>query len=325
MMRNFRRLLCIALAAVFMAALLPAAYSGNSAKADSATLGMTILSDVNFRIGPSMRESMLFKLPKNTVCPVLGQVTNDGYTWYKVTARDPESGYAVEYTGYLRGDCFRMLTDAEAAAYNAGSTTPVPSGSNSSTKNNTPAPEGAVGTINNYGKYDDVIAAQDPDKGNINYHKGIQITWKDNVTVLDEATQTYSVNPDVVPGTLFIGSDAEGNKNPNAQLNNYGDIVLVPGVLNIDAQFNNLAGGEVVYSAHLDVCAVTEAVVPIQPDPSNPTQTEERRPLAEPYPSVINRGDTAVINNQGVVTEASVQVSSNGVLGELTELGVIEI
>ena len=61
------------------------------------------------------------------------------------------------------------------------------------------------------------------------------------------------------------------------------------------------------------------------PDPSNPTQTEERRPLAEPYPSVINRGDTAVINNQGVVAEASVQVSSNGVLGELTELGVIEI
>ena len=151
MMRNFRRFLCIALAAVFMAALLPAAHSGNSAKADSATLGMTILSDVNFRIGPSMRDSMLFKLPRNTVCPVLGQVTNDGYTWYKVTARDPESGYAVEYTGYLRGDCFRMLTDAEAAAYNAGSTTPVPSGSNSSTKNNTPAPEGAVGTINNYG------------------------------------------------------------------------------------------------------------------------------------------------------------------------------
>lgn len=182
-----------------------------------------------------------------------------------------------------------------------------------------------LGTINNYGKYDDVIAAQDPDKGNINYHKGIQLTWKDNVTVLDEATQTYSVNPDVVPGTLFIGSDAEGNKNPNAQLNNYGDIVLVPGILNIDAQFNNLAGGEVVYSAHLYVCAVTEAVVPIQPDPSNPTQTEERRPLAEPYPSVINRSDTAVINNQGVVAEASVQVSSNGVLGELTELGVIEI
>lgn len=48
------------------------------------------------------------------------------------------------------------------------------------------------------------------------------------VPVLDEATQTYYVNPDVVPGTLFVGSDAEGNKNPNAELNNYGDIVPVP-------------------------------------------------------------------------------------------------
>lgn len=182
-----------------------------------------------------------------------------------------------------------------------------------------------LGTLNNYGTYADVISAQDPDKGSIDYHKGIQLTWKDDVTVLDEATQTYSVNPDVVPGTLFVGSDAEGNKNANAQLNNAGDIVLVPGVLNIDAQFNNLAGSGAGYAGHLYLCAVTEAVVPIQPDPSNPTQTEERRQLAEPYPSTVNRSDTAVIRNDGVVAEATVQILSNGVLGALTEKGVLAL
>lgn len=182
-----------------------------------------------------------------------------------------------------------------------------------------------LGTINNYGKYEDLIEAQDPDKGTISYHKGIQLTWKDDVTVLDEATQTYKVNADVTPGTLFIGADAEGNKNTSAKVNNYGDIVLVPGILNIYAEFNNLSGGEVIYAGHLYVCSVTEAVVPITPDPSNPTQTEERRQLDEPYPSVINKDESAVIHNDGVVAQASVEVKSNGVLGELTEEGVIDI
>lgn len=181
-----------------------------------------------------------------------------------------------------------------------------------------------LGTINNYGKYEDVITAQDPDKGTIDYHKGIQLTWKDDVTVLDEATQKYNVNPDVVPGTLFIGSDAEGHKNVNAQLNNYGDVVLVPGILNIHAKFNNI-GGDVLYVGHLYVCEVTEAVVPITPDPNDPTKTEERRELSEPYPSVINKDDDAQITNNGVVAEASVSVLSNGVLGDLTPGENIEI
>lgn len=175
-----------------------------------------------------------------------------------------------------------------------------------------------MGTINNYGKYEDVITAQDPDKGSISYHKGIQLTWKDDVTVLDEATGTYTVNPDVIPGTLFIGMDAEGNKNTSAKLNNYGDIVMVPGILNVYAEFNNLEGGEVVYVGHLYICSVTETVVPITPDPNDPTKTEERRPLSEPYPSVINTDEGAVMNDNGNVYEASVQVLSNGVLGDLT-------
>ena len=175
-----------------------------------------------------------------------------------------------------------------------------------------------MGTVNNYGRYEDVIVAQDPDKGNINYHKGIQLTWKDDVTVLDEETKTYKVNPDVLPGAMYIGMDGEGNKSATAVVNNYGDIVLVPGVLNIYTEFNNKAGGELVYAGHLYVCAVTEAVVPIQPDPNDPTKTEERRQLSEPYPSVINKDEAAVINNDGVIANASVKVLSNGILGDLT-------
>ena len=182
-----------------------------------------------------------------------------------------------------------------------------------------------MGALNNYGKYGDVIAAQDPDKGVINYHKGIQLTWKDDVTVLDEATGTYSVNPDVTPGALFIGADAEGNKNTAAQLNNYGDIVMVPGVLNLYGEFNNHGGGELTYVGGLYLCDVTEAVVPIQPDPNDPTKTEERRQLNEPYPSVINRDETAVINNNGYICEAIVEVLSNGVLGDMFISNVIEI
>lgn len=182
-----------------------------------------------------------------------------------------------------------------------------------------------LGTLNNYGKYSDTIEAQDPDKGTIRYHKGVQLTWKDDVTVLDEATQTYTVNPDIVPGTLFIGTDAEGNKSASAAVNNYGDIVLVPGIMNIYGVFNDLPDGENVYAGHLYVCAVTEAVVPITPNPNDPTKTEERRQLAEPYPSVLNKDEGAVVNANGGVFEASVQVLSNGVLGDLIEMEAIEI
>ena len=182
-----------------------------------------------------------------------------------------------------------------------------------------------MGTINNYGRYEDVIEAQDPDKGSISYHKGIQLTWKDDVTVLDEATGTYTVNPDVIPGTLFICMDAEGNQNTTAKLNNYGDIVMVPGILNVYAEFSNLVGGEESYVGHLYVCSVTEAVVPITPDPADPTKTEERRQLSEPYPSVINTDEGATVNGNGNAYEANVKVLSNGVLGELTVVLDIEI
>ena len=60
-------------------------------------------------------------------------------------------------------------------------------------------------------------------------------------------------------------------------------------------------------------------------DSNDPTKTEERRELSEPYPSVINKDADAQITNNGVVAEASVYVKSNGVLGDLTPGNNIDI
>ena len=114
MTRMIRRLLSLALCAAMLAALIPAAFSGFSAQADSTTLGVTT-TEVNFRAGPSMRDKLLFRIPKNTVCGVITRLTSDGYDWYQITALDPDSNYTREYTGYVRSEFFRMLTDEEAA------------------------------------------------------------------------------------------------------------------------------------------------------------------------------------------------------------------
>ena len=48
---------------------------------------------------------------------------------------------------------------------------------------------------------------------------------------------------------------------------------------------------------------------------------EERRPLSEPYYSTIDYFDMTLFRNEGVIAEATVEVSSNGVLGALTVKG----
>ena len=129
----------------------------------------------------------------------------------------------------------------------------------------------------------------------------------------------------VITANAAARKKGEGNTTATAAINNYGDIVMVPGIMNIHAGFNNFINQETSYAGHLFICQVTEAVVPITPDPNDPTKTEERRPLSEPYPSVINTQDSVSIRNDGVVAEASVQILSNGVLGNLTIGEEIEI
>ena len=158
MTRNCRRFLCFVLAALMLASLLPASVAGNSALADETTYGKTIKENVNFRVGPSMKDKLMFRVKINTICKVLGQVTANGYSWYKVEARDPEKKNPPIQTGYLRGDCFRLLTDAEAAAFTGSTdaTTPRPvvtatvnanTPSPSETNTDSDAPSGTIGYI----------------------------------------------------------------------------------------------------------------------------------------------------------------------------------
>ena len=166
-----------------------------------------------------------------------------------------------------------------------------------------------MGTVNNYGKYNDTIVANDPDKGQTAYHRGIQVTWKDDVRV-----------EGVIPGALNIGIDAEGKTNSGAVLNNYGDIVVTPGTINLQGTLNNLKIDAGDYTGHVYLCNVNEAVVPITPTQQDPTKVEERVSIPE-RKSTLNSKEGSVYNtNEGYFGGATVHVISNGILGDLTPL-----
>ena len=183
-----------------------------------------------------------------------------------------------------------------------------------------------LGELNNYGRYDDVITFGDPDKGYINYHKGIQLTWKDNVTNDTPVTtdpKTYSVNESVIPGKLHIG-DVEGETIlDTALLANYGDIVLVPGEVIIYGVFYNSINPETKYKGKVYVCPVTEAIVPITPTAEAPTITEEIRQFDKPYESTFDYSKASSMINVGEIVKAKVELLSNGILGKITVLETI--
>ena len=171
------------------------------------------------------------------------------------------------------------------------------------------------GDLYNYGKYNDVITAGDPDKGARDYHKGIQLTWKDVVT-----------EEGIEPGNLYLGMipGKDGDKmDPNADLINYGDIVAVPGEIYLYGKLQNLTKDG--YTGHLYLCEVTEAVIPIKPGvDDDPTTRYKRVAIIPPRESVF-----IVYEEQGGVFTgqyelARVTLLSNGVLGALTPVTSIE-
>ena len=176
-----------------------------------------------------------------------------------------------------------------------------------------------LGKLTNNGNYEDVIKGTDPDKGIVDHHRGIQIMWKDDVTVLKEGTtDQYTVNPDVKPGTVHIGIDAEGVVTETAELVNYGDIVLAPGKLEVYGIFRNLAKDEGAAGVYL--VTVSEAVVPIVPTAENPTKLEERRTFDPPYASTFDVSHANIYENSGVVSEATIEIIGNGLFGKLTPI-----
>ena len=168
-----------------------------------------------------------------------------------------------------------------------------------------------LGTLNNYGKYNDVIVAHDPDKGTTSYHRGIQVTWKDVVT--DEGIE---------PGVLNVGINADGSIDSTAELNNYGDIVLCPGTINLRGTFNNTTNPDAAanYAGHLYMCTMNEAIIPIIPTQEAPLVVEKRVPVDPPKESVFNKDNGTVNTDNGFIEPAKVELIHNGVLGKLIPL-----
>ena len=178
-----------------------------------------------------------------------------------------------------------------------------------------------LGELNNYGKYSDPITATDPDKGQVTHHKGIQVTWKDDITIeAQDSTpeaKKYTVNPEVKPGTIHVGMDSKKNVVKTAKLNNYGDIVLCPGVIDVYGSYINIKDDK--HEGNLYLCTLSEAVVPVTPvNPTDPL--EERRQFTPPYESTFNVLNADTYINHGHVYHATIEIISNGIFGQLTIL-----
>lgn len=160
-----------------------------------------------------------------------------------------------------------------------------------------------MGTIENSGRYTDVIKSSDPDKGSYTYHKGIQVSWKDDVT-----------QNDVSIGHLTNGieSDDEGAaKNTGAKVVNTGDIVLTPGKLENYGIVENAAGGNIY------LCPVSEAIVPVQLN-YDPLTTEKRIKIGITIPGEIFNYDGATFTNAGKIASGNVELVNNGRTGTIT-------
>lgn len=160
------------------------------------------------------------------------------------------------------------------------------------------------GTIINKGKYTEKITSYDPDKGSFTYHKGIQLSWKDDIT--QGVTN---------PGALYNGIDDDGNIWGAAEIINSGDIVLVPGYLVNSATLTNETDGNIY------MCAVDEIVIPIAPFADKPLITEQRINLGYGENSWFINNTKAVMNNKGHIMAAQVDIVNNGRTGDNLETG----
>ena len=151
------------------------------------------------------------------------------------------------------------------------------------------------GTLINNGRYSDVIKSNDPDKGAFDYHKGIQISWKDDVT-----------QQNIEAGNL--------TNEAGATMINNGDIVLMPGTLENKGILINEE------KANIYCAAATEAIIPITPDPATPTVVTKRITLNPVKLShIINSGKLV---NYGSIAPATVALLDNtGGFDKLTTPG----
>lgn len=156
------------------------------------------------------------------------------------------------------------------------------------------------GTIENYGRYSDTIVSQDPDKGTFTYHRGIQVSWKDDVT----QKSTY-------PGHIYNGGNERGLVNADAKIVNSGDIVMVPGYVENYGIVENNA------KANIYLCAVKEAIIPIVATADQPYVMEKRIAFHHPLMSMWINYSESKLTNSGNIAVGDVEIVSNGRTGKL--------
>ena len=158
MMLNHRgRILTFLVIFSLLISLIPSGLPLSSANAED-VYGITTAPGVRVRKQASTSADIWFQIPQGYVCLISGETNAEGIHWYKVVAVHPEPLNTRTYLGYIHGDYFRPLTEAEAAQYLAsGSQTPgttsapyaAPSASGIS--DNVPAAAGTTGSITNGG------------------------------------------------------------------------------------------------------------------------------------------------------------------------------
>ena len=152
-----------------------------------------------------------------------------------------------------------------------------------------------LGTLENNGRYNDILISNDPDKGRFTYHKGIQVAWKDDVT-----------QSGVRMG--YFSNGEEGRQ--NASFINNGDVVLAPGFLENYGSLENTANG------NLYLCAVDEAMIPVQV-PWSVLIMEQRIGFERPMAVYFTNYSGASLTNAGSIASAHVDIVGNGNLGTL--------
>ena len=158
-----RRLLCLALALSIMITLIPAVTGTlSSAAAEKERMGITLADKVNLRYGAGSGEKIIFSLPANHVCTIVGTKTVQKVVWYRVKTTDPSRKNSNTYTGYIHGDFFRELSEAEVSQYKSngniatptpvpdssgGKTTPTPTPKPAGKNTDLPAQPGSIGSV----------------------------------------------------------------------------------------------------------------------------------------------------------------------------------
>ena len=151
-MRNvWTKLLAAVLAVSILLGVAPA-MGGMTAPAYAAAkkYGKTTDFEVNVRKSASTSSGILFRVPKGYVCEVVNTAVSGGETWYYVRVVNPESTSGHVSLGYIKGDFFAMLSDAEADVWEAN---PVQTavGSTTNPDGSTFPPNAAIGELTSSG------------------------------------------------------------------------------------------------------------------------------------------------------------------------------